>query len=165
MGKKLNASAVNSAAKKVNTMKRFHLTDNQGEIWDIDVNQKMNPEKVIDMVTNVVKMTARIVEEGIEDFDYEKHWAMLYFIELLKAYTSIEIPEKETAGETLLDYLTLFNSLNSLGLIEAIAECFDESARRETIEMFRNQLIDMSNIIYEEAEKLKQEVEVTKEAE
>ena len=62
MGKKLNASAVNSAAKKVNTMKRFHLTDNQGEIWDIDVNQKMNPEKVIDMVTNVVKMTARIVE-------------------------------------------------------------------------------------------------------
>ena len=88
------------------------------------------------------------VQEKLIKETLDKYWNPT-----LPSVFKFNINEKET----LLDYLTLFNSLNSLGLIEAIAECFDESARRETIEMLRNQLIDMSNIIYEEAEKLKQE--------
>ena len=69
MGKKLNVSAVNSAAKKINHRKMFHLTDNQGEIWDVEIDVNMSPENVIKMVQNVVMMSVKITEEKIDYFE------------------------------------------------------------------------------------------------
>lgn len=169
MGKKLSASAVNSAAKKAFSLKQFHLEDNQGEIWDVDVDVYMNPDKVINMVRNVIMFSTKMAEENIaETFDFKNHWILLYFIELLKNYTSLEIKEKETAEKTLSAYITLFESFGNLGLIEKITECFDENARRVTLERFSKKLIEMSDFVLEETKKKVEELEAevdTEEAE
>ena len=155
MGKKLNVSAINNAAKKAYTMKRFHLEDNQGEVWDVDIDVMMDPNRVTDMVQNIIMLSAKITDEGMSEvFDLEKHWTLLYFIEILKNYTNIEIKEKETAEETVADYVTLFNSLGALGLIEKITDCFNENARRNTLERFTETLTQMSEFITEETEKV-----------
>ena len=155
MSKKLNVSAVNNAAKKAYAMKRFHLEDNQGEIWDVDIDVLMNPNRVTDMVQNVIKLSAKISDEGLlEVFDLEKHWALLYFIEILKNYTNVEIKERETAEQTIADYTVLFNSLGSLGLVEKITDCFDEGARRNTLEKFTEILTQMSDFITEETKRI-----------
>ena len=160
MGKKLNVTAVNSAAKKAYSMKRFHLEDNQGEVWDVDIDVMMDPNRVIDMVQNVIMLSAKIADEDMSEvFDLEKHWTLLYFIEILKNYTNVEIKEKKTAEETVIDYVTLFNSLGALGLVEKITDCFNENARRNTLERFTETLTQMSEFIVEETERVVAEAE------
>lgn len=159
MGKKLNVSAVNSAAKKINHRKMFHLTDNQGEIWDVEIDVNMSPENVIKMVQNVVMMSVKITEEKIDYFEFDKHWMMLYFIEILKQYTSIGIKESKVAKENLDAYFELFNSLTSLGLVEAITECFDKEARQNTLVRFSEILQDVSEYVTTEINNTKAERE------
>lgn len=154
MSKKLNASAVSSAVKKTYMMKCFHLEDNQGEIWDVDVDVAMNPNYISDMVNDLIMLVAKASDEHTEDFDFEKYWSVLYFVELLKYYTSVEIKEKDSAEKTLLSYVKLVNDLGALGLLDKIAECFDENARQNTFDQFAKQVSEMSNLIVNETDKL-----------
>ena len=48
----------------------------------------------------------------------------------------------------------MFNSLGALGLIEKITDCFNENARRNTLERFTETLTQMSEFITEETEKV-----------
>lgn len=154
MSKKLNASAVSSAVKKNYQVKQFHLEDNQGEIWDVDVDVKMNPVYVFDMVSDFVHLVAKAADEKFEDFDFEKYWSVLYFVEVLKYYTSVDIKEKDTASKTLLSYVKLVNDLDALGLLDKISECFEENARQNTAEQFASQTIKMSELIDNETDKV-----------
>ena len=43
MAKKMTVAAINSAAKKTYTMREHNLTDVNGEIWSIAIDEKMNP--------------------------------------------------------------------------------------------------------------------------
>jgi len=166
MSKKLTASAINSAAKKAYSMKEFHLTDNQGEIWDVDIDVYMNPVHVVDMVQNIISLSAKMSDENISDvFDLEAHWTLLYFIEILKHYTSLDIKEKESAEKTLTAYATLFNSLGSLDLLDAIRECFDKERWELILNKFRYTLAEMSEFISEETQRYIAENNIGLEAE
>ena len=119
----------------------------------------MSPENVIKMVQNVVMMSVKITEEKIDYFEFDKHWMMLYFIEILKQYTSIGIKESKVAKENLDAYFELFNSLTSLGLVEAITECFDKEARQNTLVRFSEILQDVSEYVTTEINNTKAERE------
>lgn len=154
MGKKLSATAVNSAAKKAYALKEFHLEDVMGEVWDVEIDTRMNPNYVVDMAQNIITLTALLSQEGeVDNFDLEKHWTLLYFIEVLRYYTSVEIKPKKTATETLSAYINLMNNLNSLGLVEKITNCFDEDARQNTFKVFSEVLVEMSGFVTNEINK------------
>lgn len=158
MSKKLSISSVSSAAKKAYSMKQFHLEDNQGEIWDAYIDVKMNPIYISDMVEDVIKLIAKLTDEQMsESFDFEKNWTVLYLIELLKYYTSVDIKEKETAYETLIAYVKVVSSLASLDLLEKIVNCFDKDAKENTFKMFSDQIAEYSSLIAEQTNKLIEE--------
>ena len=146
----MTVSAVNSNAKKNYPMKKFHLTDNQGETWEIDIDHKMNPAKVEHMVKDTIVTIAKIIEDGLQEkFDLKNNWTLLFYIEILKKYTSLEIKNFETAEKSISAYVNLANSLMALDLDRKILECFDEKARERTTEEFLKGITEMSNIVSE----------------
>lgn len=136
MGKKLTVSAVTSASKKAYTMKSCHLTDINGEIWELNVDEKMSPTKVIDMAKDSIIFVAKLVDEGVEDESIIDNSSVLWYIGLLKNFTDINIPEKKTAKATYASYLSLLDSLINLNLIEKIVQQFDLDALKRTEKEF-----------------------------
>ena len=65
MAKKLTANAVNSAAKKTYKMTKCHLTDVNGEVWDVVVDKKMNQAKANEMAKDILIMCAKMHDEGV----------------------------------------------------------------------------------------------------
>lgn len=136
MSKKLTASAVTSASKKAYTMKSCHLTDINGEVWDLNIDKKMSPTKVIDMAKESIIFVAKLVDEGVEDESIVDNSSILWYIGLLKNFTDINIPEKKTAKATYSSYLSLLDSLINLNLLEKIIQQFDLEALKRTEKEF-----------------------------
>ena len=109
MAKKLTVNAVNSAAKKV--MKEHHLTDVNGEVWTVTVDEQMNPAYVTNMAQDILVLMAKLKDENaIDDFDFEKNYNILLYPMILRYYTDLEITDKKTAVETINSYVNLMEN-------------------------------------------------------
>ena len=162
MAKKLTVNAVNSAAKKV--MKERHLTDVNGEVWTVTVDEQMNPAYVANIAQDILVLMAKLKDENaIDDFDFEKNYNILLYPMILRYYTDLEITDKKTAVETINSYVNLMENLIRLGLVEQLMNCFDAEAMQKMMEKFGEVVIQMSEYvtaaIKEQAEKLEAEAE------
>lgn len=158
MAKKLTFDNVISETSELYSMRTLCFTDNRGEEWELDIDINMNPIHVNSMLRNIVRLCAKMNEADIlEGFSIEKNWSLLYYIELLKYYTSLDMIGLEKDNDvkaTVQNYHLFINALISLGVFEKINESFDHAAKARTLEMFATALGDMDKIIREETEKL-----------
>ena len=158
MAKKLTVSAVNSAAKKV--MREHHLTDVNGEIWTVAVDEKMNPAYAANMAQDILILMAKLKDEKAEDqFDFEHNYNVLLFPMIFKYFTDLEITEKKTAVETINAYINMLESLVKLQLLDKLMECFDKDSMQNTIQKFGEVAIEMSNMVVEQLNSKLEETE------
>lgn len=151
MSKKLNASGVNSAVKKTYEMKEFHLTDVNGEVWDVLVDYKMNPINLPKIAQEILVLMAKMKDEKLlENF---QGYEVLVYTMFLKYYTDLKITEKKTAIETIGFYTDLLTNLISLNLFAPLIECFDKKTLSERIDSFNSMITEMSDKVLEEVKK------------
>jgi len=134
MSKKITAAAVSSAAKKTYELKTHHLTDINGEIWDIAIDEKMSPVKAADVARNIMTLTIKLIDEGIDKARLLDNYQVMLYGELLNQFTDIGITEKKTATGTYENYIKLFDSLINLNLLEQIFDKFDNAALQRTVD-------------------------------
>lgn len=161
MAKKMTVAAINSAAKKTYTMREHNLTDVNGEIWSIAIDEKMNPVHIPKMCQDILVLVAKLHDEGaLEDFNSEQ---LLIYQMIFKYYTDLKITDKETAVETINSYINMMNSLLSLGLVEPIMNCFDKDAMAKTMEEMNKVALDMADAIVVGAKEYMEKAEAEKE--
>lgn len=166
MAKKLTVNAVNSAAKNTYKMKKHHLTDINGEVWDVVVDEKMNPVKINDVARDILVLVAKLQDEGaLEEFDLENQYIALLYPMIIRHYTDLDITDKNTAVETINSYVNLMNNLISLGLLEQLIGCFDEEALANVFNGFKESTEKMTEHIIDEIKRINEENETLEEAE
>jgi hypothetical protein len=160
MAKKLTANAVNSAAKKTYKMTKCHLTDINGEVWDVIVDTKMNPVKANEMAKDILIMCVKMHDEGVlEEFNIDEQYPVLLYPMIMRHFTDLEITDKESATETLNSYVNLLENLISLGLLEQLMGCFEEDGMKNAMETFKEASVKMSDHVIVEAMKIAKQAE------
>ena len=161
MAKKITAAAVSSAAKKVYELKTYHLTDINGEIWDIAIDEKMAPVKAADAAKNIMTMTINLIDEGIEKTKLLDNYQIMLYGEILNQFTDTSITKKKTAIETYENYIKMFDGLINLNLLEQIIEKFDKEALQRTTKTIAQIINDFNDFTDKNLENVIANNEVT----
>jgi len=148
MAKKMKAIDVINSAKMEFSFKKVIAVANNGNEYEILVQEKLNDTKVSGLVTDLVERSEYCDKKGIE-FNIIQN---IYFL-LIKYFTDIKFNKSKDFEKQYSQDLSFIDGLIDLGLFDQIISQFNQESLKSVQNMFEKYTNTLKPVINNEIKK------------